>query len=201
LRASRRLRWDAPEAELAASCAQWEIDDAVRADFGAGPRRYTGDAAAIERAFRSDLARIAVYENRVFLLSSRFPPGPWLVGAHVTLATALDACRAGLVLSAPRARVLAALRSAEEKTARAYAEVALLGGAFEVLTPEVVAARRRLASHAARLGEPAMRALASGIVDPRSGASLYREGMFTSPPGLTLEGDLGPDPPPPAPAE
>ena len=59
---------------------------------------------------------------------------------------------------------------------------ALLADALHVTTPEIVEARRRLASLASLLGEAAVRSLAGGLVDPASGAPfVYREGMFSAP--------------------
>lgn len=66
------------------------------------------------------------------------------------------------------------------------------GDGPETAAPDVVAARRRLSVLARRLGEPAMAAIGAALVDPASRAPfVYREGMFSAPPGMeAVGGDL-----------
>jgi hypothetical protein len=181
-------------AEPAASCALDDIEGSARADFGAppSPRRYRGDAAAIERAFQADLGRVDAHARRIEDLARRFGPGPWLVAARAAHAALLDACSAGLAPLAAGEPLQRALRAAEARAARAHLEVVVTAAALRTATPDVVVARRRLSVLARRLGEPAMQAIGAGTVDPASGAPfVYREGMFSAPPGMeAVGGDL-----------
>jgi hypothetical protein len=201
LRAFERYRASAPngatgsaEAELAASCASADLDEALRADFGppSPVRRYGGDQPAVERAFRADLARADVHDRRVRDLAERFGSRAWFIVSRARQAALADAFRAGLAAASSRTGaggLESALREAEERAVRAQVEVVLLARAFHVGGTEVVETRRRLAALARLLGDATLRAMSTGLMDPATQAPfVYQEGMFAGPPGMTAEG-------------
>ncbi|MFT3772184.1 MAG: hypothetical protein QM820_42820 [Minicystis sp.] len=185
-----------PEAELAAECAHAAIDTAIRADLGDGPRRYAGSAAAIERAFTADLARVERHARALRDLHASFGRNRWTVVASAQAVSLLDRCVRGLDHANARAPSLDRIRAeAEAKVVRGYIEAWLASEAIAADAPEIVSARRRLTALAATLGDAAMRSLSSGIIHPVGQRPfVYGDGMFASPPGLLADGRRDPLP-------
>lgn len=164
------------EAELAAECAFAEIDAAIRADLGQGPRRYTGDAAAIARAFAADRLKVERHARRLREFVARFDSKTWTVAARLREASLHDACAAGLDAAGVRAP---GREEAWAAAARGYVGALILAKASGVMLPELIDARRRATAIAWLMGEKRMREATRDVVDAAN---------WKGAPGMAIEG-------------
>jgi hypothetical protein len=175
---------DSSAADMATECAVQLVDEKIKVGL---PRRYQGDAAQVEAAFKADLPRAEAYFNELQGALDRYRSRSF--GALVVIRQAVlyegfrTALEATKLPEATRERLLV---ETDRAAVRAYVQAILHARAHG--TP-VADARRRLASYAARLGDVRMAAYTAHILDPDTHQGfVYEDGMFLKArPGMSIE--------------
>jgi hypothetical protein len=92
-----------PEADMAAECAYYPIDERIRAEFDyeTGHHRYVGVIDKVKKAFDEDLKKAEGYFNQLQEVISKFESRPWSVAAKARQGSLYDSCRTGLYNARP----------------------------------------------------------------------------------------------------